>query len=101
MKKILLIAMLLLSISSFAQDMTKEFPYKLADETEMYEMRKGELRIVTANEKVFKKIMLLYGPCKCLSYTFRYRKDRYGYYEQWTISLPREKKEELILSFKN
>lgn len=79
MKKLLLIALLFLSIGVYAQE-KKEL---VADETTL-QVLKSSVKVITCNEVIMKELLTKYKT-NFNGYTVKFKKDRAGYYNEYII----------------
>lgn len=89
MKKLLLIALLFLSIGVYAQE-KKEL---IADETTL-QVLKSSVKVITCNEEIMNELLTKYKS-NFNGYSVKFKKDRAGYYNQYTILFDLEKLPEL------
>lgn len=76
MKKLLIIpALIFASFTNltYAQDLPE--PGKvLADETNLYHLPSGKIKIVTFNSDIANKLIKTFSPCQCFTYSFTFKK---------------------------
>lgn len=72
---------------------------KIADETTLTE-RGNQIKIITTNKHIATHLIAHYDLCQCIKYTYKWSKDRNGKYAEWTIYLPADKKQEIIVALK-
>ena len=100
MKKLVLSMVIAMSAINVMAQTEKEEGYLFADESRIVDMDKSEhVKVVTANQDIANQLISWYKPCMCISYRVTVKKDRNGKYYEYSITLPAEKKAEIIHSY--